>query len=220
MYVLKRPTVAKAHEDIIREIFWTHTTFKTEGNELCWLGNPVTIELTDPERTRIHPRSPHRIRCYQYEDQLLNGRVITDEKQRFVYDYHDRLMVSPNDQIDYIIEKLAFAPVSRRAVAVTWRPELDQQRDDVPCLQYVQAAILEDLLHLWVMYRSEDMLGGFGPNAFGLTGLQKFIADSLGVEMGRYEHVVTMPHLYPKRDMPDIAKMLTERGFEGENTSP
>lgn len=214
MYILKRPTAAAAHEAIIREIFWNHTPFRTEGNELCWLGKPVTIELTDPERTRIHPRSPHRIRCYQYEDQLLNGRTITDPNQQFVYDYHDRLMVSPNDQIDYIIEKLAFAPVSRRAVAVTWRPGIDQSRDDVPCLQFVQAAITGEFLDMWLLYRSEDMLGGFGPNAFGLTGLQKYIADCLGVEMGRYEHIVTMPHLYPRRDMPDIAKMLKVRGFD------
>lgn len=216
MNVLNHSTVAKSHESIIREIFWTHTPFRTENNELCWLGKPVTITISDPERSRIHPRSPHRQRCYIYEDQLINGRTITDSNQQFVYDYHDRLMVTPNDQIDYIIEKLMFAPMSRRAVATTWRPNIDQSVDDVPCLQYVQAAILEDALHMWILYRSEDMLGGYGPNAFGLTGLQKYIADALGVPVGRYEHIVTMPHLYPRRDLPDIAKMLRQTGFDEE----
>lgn len=214
---MSRTTVAEAHEDIIREIFWDHKTFRTEGTprELCWLGKPVTITITEPERTRIHPRSPHRHRCYIYEDQLINGRTVTDSKMDFVYDYHDRLFESPVDQIDYICEKLVMEPVSRRAVAVTWRPDLDPVRQDVPCLQFIQCTVTsEDLLDMWVLYRSEDMLGGFGPNAFGLTGLQWIIADSLDLRVGRYEHIVTMPHLYPHRDMPDIERMLKKNGFD------
>lgn len=216
MYILDRSTIARAHEDIIREIFWDHIPFKTENKEICWLGKPVTITITDPERTRIHPRSPHRQRCYIYEDQLINGRIVTDSKMEFVYDYHDRLFDSPIDQIDYICEKLAYAPVSRRAIAITWRPDIDTNHDDVPCLQFVQCAVSDDLLDMWVLYRSEDMLGGFGPNAFGLTGLQRKIADDLDLRVGRYEHIVTMPHLYPRRDLPDIAKMLMEKSFEGD----
>lgn len=218
MYVLKRATAAKAHEDIIREIFWTHTTFKTEGKELCWLGKPVIIELTDPERTRIHPRSPHRQRCYIYEDQLINGRVVENAQMDFVYDYHDRLFESPIDQIDYICEKLVEHPESRRAIAVTWRPEIDTVQNDVPCLQFVQVSAINDVIDMWVLYRSEDMLGGFGPNAFGLTGMQVLISESLDLPVGRYEHIVTMPHIYPKRDMPDIVKMLRQRGFDGEQS--
>lgn len=218
MYILDRSTIARAHEDIIREIFWDHIPFKTENKEICWLGKPVTITISDPERTRIHPRSPHRQRCYIYEDQLLNGRVVIDSKMDFVYDYHDRLFDSPIDQVDYICEKLCEHPESRRAIAVTWRPDIDPFQNDVPCLQFVQCSVTQsDLLDMWVLYRSEDMLGGFGPNAFGLTGLQRKIADDLDLRVGRYEHIVTMPHLYPRRDLPDIAKMLIERSFEGDS---
>ena len=135
----------------------------------------------------------------------------------FVYDYHDRLFDSPIDQIDYICEKLCEHPESRRAIAVTWRPDIDPFQNDVPCLQFVQCSVTQsDLLDMWVLYRSEDMLGGFGPNAFGLTGLQRKIADDLDLRVGRYEHIVTMPHLYPRRDLPDIAKMLMEKSFEGD----
>lgn len=221
MYVMKRNTVARTHEDIIREIFWNHAPFKTEGKEICWLGESVTIEISDPERTRIHPRSPHRQRCYIYEDQLINGRIVENAQMEFVYDYHDRLFESPINQVDYIYDKLVEAPESRRAIAVTWRPDIDTLQNDVPCLQFVQCSVTqEELLNMWVLYRSEDMVGGFGPNAFGLTGLQCEIAHNLDLKVGKYEHIVTMPHMYPRRDMPDIEKILKEMSFDGdpENT--
>ena len=142
----------------------------------------------------------------KYAHDLLEGTVAN-----FVYDYHDRLFnwggefltcdgsVGIN-QLKYVVSKLQKSVVTRRAIATTWYPHIDELHDDVPCLQLVQFKIRDGKLHMLVMFRSEDMLLGLGPNMYGLTTLQADIAEQVGVPVGTYEHVCTCPHLYYWRD--------------------
>jgi len=195
MKVFTCRSIAEAHECIIKHIAWDHVDVITEDNETCWYGKSITLEITNPLENRIHPKSPHQKRCEIYEDHLLNGTP-----GEFVYDYHDRLCISPVDQLSYIISKLTQPDYSRRAVAVTWRPDIDCKQPVVPCLQYIQFMRHNNILDMYVLFRSEDMIGGFGPNAYGLTGILKHLCNVLTLYPGKYEHIVTVPHIYYLRD--------------------
>lgn len=111
------------------------------------------------------------------------------------------------DQIDYIARKLAAAPNSRRAVAITWNPPVvDENLDDCPpCLQLVQCLLRDGKLQMKVVFRSNDILSAAGSNMYALVRLQKMIADRLGVPCGRYTHIALVPpHVYYRRDLNDI----------------
>ena len=95
-------------------------------------------------------------------------------------------------------------PSSRRAIAITWNPVIDEQLDDCPCLQLVQCTLRDGRLAMKVIFRSNDMLTAAGANMYALVQLQKSIADRLGVPCGTYTHISLVPHIYYLRDMHDI----------------
>jgi thymidylate synthase len=146
----------------------------------------------------------------QYARDLLNGSHAS-----FEYDYHGRLFdwgerltvdgqpVHVN-QIDYIVKKLKSSPVSRRAIAITWNPVIDEKLDDCPCLQLVQCVLRQGKLDIRVVFRSNDMLTAAGANMYALVQLQKSIAEKLGVPCGTYTHISLVPHIYYLRDLHDI----------------
>jgi len=146
----------------------------------------------------------------QYARDLLQGSHAS-----FEYDYHGRLfdwgerLVSDGqpvhiDQIKYITEKLRSSPNSRRAIAITWNPVIDEQLDDCPCLQLVQCVLRDGALSMRVVFRSNDMLTAAGANMYALVRLQQSIADNLGVRCGTYTHISLVPHIYYIRDVHDI----------------
>lgn len=153
----------------------------------------------------------------EYADQLIQGKQGSSE---FVYDYHGRLRCwgseflscdgsEGTDQITYIIKKLHDSPVTRRGIATTWYPHIDTQREDVPCLQLVHCTVRKGKLDMRVLFRSEDMLLGLGPNMYGLTAIQCYIANCLDIDVGTYTHIAFCPHLYVKRDHDYLLKFTT-----------
>jgi len=144
----------------------------------------------------------------EYAMQLIFGKKGTSF---FEYDYYERVRnwggeflscdgSVGTDQVEYIINKLRSSPVSRRAVAITWYPHIDTEKSDVPCLQLIHCTIREGKLHFKVVFRSEDMMLGVGPNMYGLTSLQCYLANRLDIDVGPYVHTVYCPHLYIHRD--------------------
>ena len=108
------------------------------------------------------------------------------------------------DQIAYIVDKLRSSPNTRRAIAITWNPVIDEKLDDCPCLQLVQCTVRDGKLAMRVIFRSNDMLTAAGANMYALVQLQKSIADKLGVPCGTYTHISLVPHIYYIRDAHDI----------------
>lgn len=212
MKIIQAPTLKRAHELAIKTVLEKGYIVKSENNEmtieydsLCLV---VQHPLTDPmfsDRSRFKQEFLTR-----YTDNLIKGCNNT-----FEYDYHERLFAwgdklthagryVTTDQIRYIIEKLSRHPESRRALAVTWIPSVDETREDVPCLQLVQCAIRDNVLNMKVVFRSNDILSAAGSNMYALVYLQKHIADALNVNVGTYEHIALIPHIYYCRDVDDI----------------
>jgi thymidylate synthase len=216
MKLLQAPNLAKGHEIVIRYIM--NHCYKDETE--CPIVYPGenkqdTIEAKELAlfiRTPfVEPRfikPPTLPFSQKYMDQYAND-LIAGTSADFVYDYHDRLTHHFGiNQITYIEQKLIGSPSTRRAQAITWNPKLDTTREDVPCLQLIHCDVREGRLNMKVVFRSEDMTLGLGPNMYGLTELQKHISLAVGLPVGTYTHICFCPHLYLKRDEDYIGNVM------------
>jgi thymidylate synthase len=212
MRTLRAPSVGIAHELVVKMVLEKGRVLETEDNEATVEFDEVGIRIENPlTEPMVSPHSRFSRKFMEkYADDLLHGTSAV-----FEYDYHNRLFNWGEelhaagrplnvDQIEYIIRKLEGFPVSRRAVAITWNPFIDENRTDSPCLQLVQCLIRDKRLFMKVVFRSNDMLTAAGANMFALVHLQEYIAGRLGVAPGPYTHISLVPHIYYKRDVDDL----------------
>ena len=218
-FIITKSSIADAHETLIQHIMKHGTEILTESNEKTKEITDVRIKVTSPMISpRISPKCFMKIKGFtEYAKNLIYGYRDT---VIFEYDYHERLRKWGDhkislydtdvsiDQIKYIINKLQSQITSRRALAVTWIPCYDDEKDDVPCLQFVQCLIRNKKLDMYVVFRSEDILSAFGQNIYGLTEMQKYIADALELPVGDYHHYIISAHIYHTRDAHELSRFM------------
>ncbi len=115
------------------------------------------------------------------------------------YTYGSRLnsYLGKTDQIEAMIKKIKDNPVTRRAVAFTFYPPEDLDHDSPPCLSMIQAVVNNEMkLNMFAVFRSHDIFKAAIPNAFGLLGLQKHIAERTGYVLGKLSITSTSAHIY------------------------
>jgi len=212
MRLIRAPSIGRAHELVVKMILEKGWILQTEDEESTIEFEEVALQIDTPlADPMISPHSRFQQKFVdKYASDLLEG-----SQASFEYDYHGRLFdwgerlsiegtpVHIN-QIDYIVNKLSQSPVSRRAIAITWNPVIDENLKDCPCLQLIQCSVREGKLAMRVIFRSNDMLTAAGANMYALVRLQKSIADRLGVPCGNYTHISLIPHIYYIRDIHDI----------------
>ena len=212
MRIIRAPTLARAHELAVRTVLEKGWVLETENDEATIECEELALDVESPlSAPMASPASRFQQRFLDaYATNLLHG-----SDAEFEYDYHRRLFdwgeqLSAGgedvhvDQVAYIARKLAAAANTRRAVAVTWNPVVDENLDDCPCLQLVQCLLRDGKLQMKVVFRSNDILSAAGANMYALVHLQKAIADQIGVACGRYTHIALVPHVYYRRDLNDI----------------
>ena len=212
MRVIRAPNLARAHELVVKTVLETGWVLETENGEATIECDEVGIRVDEPFTP---PMASSRSRFQQRFLEKYAHDLIHGTPAEFEYDYHGRLFdwggglalagkEVHTDQVDYMIRKLSAQQASRRAIAITWIPPVDESLDDCPCLQLVQCVARGGSLRMKVVFRSNDMLSAAGPNMFALVHLQKHIADALGLPCGPYTHISLVPHIYYKRDMTDL----------------
>lgn len=212
MRVIRAPSIGRAHEQVIQMILEKGWVLNTEDDEATVEFEEIAMQVDSPLAEPMVSRFSRFQQKFveQYAKDLLNGSHAS-----FEYDYHGRLFDWGEkltvdgqpvhvDQIAYIVEKIRSSPNTRRAIAITWNPVIDERLNDCPCLQLVQCVLREGKLHMKVIFRSNDMLTAAGANMFALVQLQKSIADQLGASCGTYTHISLVPHIYYIRDIHDI----------------
>ena len=138
-------------------------------------------------------------------DQL--DKIVLDEDS-FIYTYSERLQnYQGRNQLIDIVERLKQDMGSNRAVAVTFNPFLDNEREDIPCLQLIQALVRNDKLILSVYFRSNDLYGAFPSNMMFLTYLGMKIANELGVEFDYIDYHCSSLHVY-ETDYQQASKVI------------
>lgn len=124
--------------------------------------------------------------------------------QGFVYTYPNRILAHfGTNQYVVMKERLLNAIGSNRAVAVTYDPGLDQDREDIPCLQFIQCIIRNKELTIHCLFRSNDIFGAFYSNMFFLTYVGVCMVEDLNKELltgklgfGGIHYHSTSAHIY------------------------
>jgi len=100
------------------------------------------------------------------------------------------------NQIDLIVKKLKSAKFTRRAIAVTWRHEIDSTSENPPCLVEIVWSVKNNKLYQTCTFRSHDIFGAWLFNIFALRNLQKDIAEQVKVEVGNLVVLSVSAHIY------------------------
>jgi hypothetical protein len=119
------------------------------------------------------------------------------------------------DQIMGAIDELSKDPASRRVVLGMWDPAQDWNggKKDLPCNTHIYLRIHKDRLHMTVCNRSNDLIWGMlGSNIVHMTLLQEFLANALGVQLGRYHTFTNNLHIYP--GMPRFNEIWGSKGCQ------
>jgi len=173
----------------------------------------ATICVTEPfAEPRIHRAFPGGLEELEiYRQEVIHGvhdHWIAPEEGKWEYTYHQRLFrydvpgVGIIDQIARCVDKLAEAPHTRRAQAVTWQAWNDMGIADPACLQRVWFRIAGERLHMNVHMRSNDAYKAAFMNMFAFTDLQRLVAEQVSAKLGRpitpgrYVHVADSFHIY------------------------
>jgi thymidylate synthase len=211
------------------------TEYDREGDEPSRDSTMVIVVDEPLSEPRIHLAFPGGVEeLEKYRQEVLFGvhdGWIRPEEGKWTYTYHQRLSAyapvadlsssqikSPFktvDQIQYIIDKLARSPHSRRAQGITWMPTADPATDDPPCLQRIWCRLVpiceegvggrEDssssvtrhptpdtlhpnsdfVLNMNSHWRSRDAYKAAFMNMYALTDLQRWLAEKISEKMGK-----------------------------------
>ena len=145
---------------------------------------------------------------FDYVTSLDDEHQIYLDDDGFIYTYSERLQnYQGRNQLTDIVNRLKQDKGSNRAVAVTFNPFIDNERDDIPCLQLIQALVRDGKLILSVYFRSNDLYGAFPSNMMFLTYLGMKIANELGVEFDYIDYHCSSLHVY-ETDYEQASKVI------------
>ena len=183
----------------------------------CTMVLTISEPLREPMIHKDFPGGPEQLQEYVMEvcegikDHLIRNPN-DPEDTRWEYTYHQRLFSydmpgrGPFDQIETMCRKLAEAPHTRRAQAVTWKVWEDNDCYDPPCLQNLWARMTEEdsgwVLSMNARFRSNDAYKAAFMNIFALVQMQKKMAERVSslsgrpVQVGRYCHLADSYHIY------------------------
>jgi thymidylate synthase len=118
------------------------------------------------------------------------------------------------NQIEYVIKKLREVPHTRRAIAITWKPEVDIKSRSPPCLTQITWNVKNNRLYQTAVFRSQDIFGAWVMNAFALRKLQKYVGEKIGKSVGSLTIISNSAHVY--EDKWELAEKLLEKHYRNK----
>lgn len=210
--MIRANTIGDAQTLIVNNIMKNGIHVIIDGVDTLESEEPLVVVVQEPISKHMKafwsPYSDNYLE--QYAQQFLN--YLSDLS--FEYTYGERIYNYPitggvkNQVNDYIIPELKRDNNSRRAILHLWNVEFDTESSNVPCLQTIQYLIRNNTLYTVASFRSNDMLLAWGCNVYGITMLSKHIADELGVKLGDITTISTSAHIYIKRDVNILQKVI------------
>lgn len=120
-------------------------------------------------------------------------------------------------QVSLAVAKLKQDGDTRQAVVTLWDPWLDnlEGKRDYPCTVALQFEIIDGLLCMNTIMRSNDVWLGLPYDLFQFTQLQITVANALTLAPGRYRHTTWSLHLY-ERDVEAAGKLHGATDFTAQ----
>ena len=237
---VERDTMPEAWEEAVLRCWKEGTPIHTEYDRP---GDPpsrdctATIVVRHPsQEPRIHKAFPgglEELEIYRQEVVLgIHDHWVDPASGKWSYTYHQRMFAyeTPKgvvNQFDYIIDRLARVPHTRRAQAITWRVDVDPQVEDPACLQRMWFRIFPgengrpDALRMNVHMRSNDAFKAAFMNMWAFSDLQRYVAEEVSKRTGRpvqpeaYCHIADSFHIYGSyfKDFQGFLTSLEKRSF-------
>lgn len=134
------------------------------------------------------------------EINYINQHLVTGtDEDKVIHEwtklYRKRLVSQDYNQIEQVIEYLRTKPQGKRAQASIWDQRLDLYGDIGPCLQTLWFQINDNKLDLHVHMRASDAYRKLLMNINEFAALQRFVADRLQVNYGKYYMFVDTCHI-------------------------
>ena len=152
-----------------------------------------------------------------FEDYAREIHDPTPPPPGVAYTYGHRLRGSVfGDQLEAVVEKLARAPHTRRAVMATWQPG-DIDSSDPPCILVIQFLVHGEYLDATAYIRSNDMVRAWPANIYAVAKLAETVAREVSARTGRQLRlgiVTTLSasaHIYD-RDV-ELARRIVEENW-------
>jgi thymidylate synthase len=121
------------------------------------------------------------------------------------------------NQFEAAYQQLKKDPDTRQATIVLFDPYKDyRETKDKPCTNLMRFTIRKGKLNMTVFMRSNDVWLGTVYDVYNFTMMQEIMAGMLGIEVGKYTHIVDSLHLYAEHF--EIAKEIIKNPYI--NTSP
>ena len=191
-----------------------------------------SFELTNPRNRLIY----HQQRKYNYAFNIAemfshiaginsvqymdfwnsNYKQFSDNGVNFLGNYGERLKF----QIPNLINKLRRHPHTRQATLSIYNSnDIMRETKDVPCTIALDFKIRDNKLYLHTFMRSNDLIFGLQYDLVAFTLMQEIIANSIGVELGSYNHTAASLHVYKKhwellKDMSNVKHIEMEKVTE------
>jgi len=236
---IKKSTIAEAHEAAVKELLLSpeieietspgkwEKTWELDESLMLIIENPLKEHMVS-EAVMFGPKSMN-----QYRTTFVTLTPPRADGKHATYTYGNRLCDYPVardectaegswagngtgeglNQYDTIIERLKKNPESRRAVMITWVPEIDAYDNEPPCCQNVHIMIRNNKVHGKFLFRSRDGLSAMGENLPAEAYFLEHITNRLNrecqtqYEIGTLTDVSDSFHMYWKRDASELKEM-------------
>jgi len=148
----------------------------------------------------------------------LKGYFIDKKPEGVDYTYGERFLNYNNlNQLEHIINKLSKNPETRRAIMITWNPNIDIYSNDPPCVISIEGIIQRGYLNLTEYIRSNDMFRGWPLNMYALIRIGEYIVNEINkrtneeYKLGIVTTFSTSAHIY-EHDFQYMEKALEKYG--------
>lgn len=230
--IYKNGHIHKKDDAEIKEIVGVHK----------YLENPTINVLSDTLNMEIYPKDSNdylkniESGNYDIEGYPIKGVALAEYvksihnkgKQGFIYTYPNRLQahfINENgliNQIDVAVKRLSENLGSNRAIMVLYDPDVDSFEaddpeklvEDIPCLNWIQVLVRNDVLNLHVQFRSNDAYNAFPSNMMLITYLGMLITEKLNEQYpnikfgGIYYNAISVHYYTDVVDNETIEKIL------------
>lgn len=207
MLVVKAKNSVQAWKEVLTRLY---REGKSTDNSKYFRDELVVVELTHPAPEASDPLFP----MSQEDLSVINRFICTGENEENVCHewtklYYHRMFDEPNSQMRYIIEKLKLSEPVGEAQISLWDKNIDQNREISPCTQIIWARKRHDALDVHVHAHSSDAYKKLLMNLQEFIAVHVYMAEQLGLKMGRYFHIVDSCHIHSEDA--EESRMLIEK---------
>lgn len=160
--------------------------------------DPCTLDIRIDNNDDYCDRAPLK----EFASEVYMNEFLNPSKGDHPYTYGERLVAYPCEegpvsQVEVIARKVFNEPYTRQATGVIWHPGIDNELDDPPCFQFLQAYMnTKDELSFVFLFRSNDWYQALMNNLQGLKVLANAIAGMANQKAVNISLIAVCPHIY------------------------